>query len=599
MEIPWPIALDDHPFNSFKNGSRPAHTLTPADHETVTLSPEEVARLCFQNPLYYRDLILKHVVIPPLNRYEGGDHFYIWLNKNCPVGCTFCFYKSPKAGENTQITPEGIERLIQMSHDTKIDNFYISGGGDPMTSKASVNRLVRGLNVKSLDVYSSAFWAASPESAERIIMELYESAKANPNKPVFTYRLSLDRHHFERLSKGKGFSYAHNALDQFRRINDPNFKFLIRTVVGDDTVQNFLRGLNPVSCVDHGNDDEKHTIVTLPDGYSFKIKYLLEYESDTQFDFGTDEGKDVAYKNFATFHEFTTRWRHGNNALSYHPDGKSKGFYFVMHYDGTINILNASAPDIESSIYKDDHQAILNRNFNDILTLGIIEKGTLHVADIVSEVNPLAMIRANGIGIRDFYTRVLLEEDHTRLYASVRYVQEFIQEGRITRDQMASWPPELLALASLSPEQLKECYHLSGFSIIQQYLRWPDVTAKSLVNLYNLIALGQYFPLTTGNVMHAVMHSGIKEEIKKAFFHKILYGDDEIGPYISMTDEALNAEEDRLEALADETIAKGTDVSAIADAYSSTVLAGFDRLFDSPQSTRDRLISCLMEDWTD
>jgi hypothetical protein len=97
-ETPWPIEIHNHPFGSRKkkNGNVPSEMETT---DTTTsyegLEPEEVAAKCFENPRLYRDMVLEKVSVEPVENFEGGSTFYMWLNKVCPVGCEFCFFNSP------------------------------------------------------------------------------------------------------------------------------------------------------------------------------------------------------------------------------------------------------------------------------------------------------------------------------------------------------------------------------------------------------------------------------------------------------------------------------------------------------------------------
>jgi len=115
---PWPIELGEHPFGAKPGQKKDGKGEEPRAHDQKELegkSEMEIAKECFNNPEKYRDLILEHVSVKPKESFEGGSVFYMWLNKVCPVGCEFCFFKSPAKGEKTpeeEITDEGIERII-------------------------------------------------------------------------------------------------------------------------------------------------------------------------------------------------------------------------------------------------------------------------------------------------------------------------------------------------------------------------------------------------------------------------------------------------------------------------------------------------------
>lgn len=524
---PWPIELHNHPFGSIKKGGVDPIEITNGpvaeDSETSDLQdPLEIARDCFEHPRLYRDKILERVAVTPAETYNGGNVFYMWMNKTCPVGCEFCFFRSPERSKDkskTEITDEGIARLIQFTEDGKIDKFVVSGGGEPTVCKNKVNILASKVNAETFTVVTSAYWSRKKEKTDEVLSNLYKAAKENPHNATAIVRLSLDEHHLERIARGKGFGYIQNLIDWFAENapNDPHFKLLIHTMEGDKTVEELLTTLPIESRVDQTKHLNRKTQVTLRNGLTFNVEYSQIFDSNPEVDL-RDEKKLA--KNTQTFHDFIDQRRNGNMSLSFHGNDQPKGVYFLTLYDGTTIIWGATSPDVETTIYKDDYATTMKKNLNDVITLGALEKGPYHMQDLVTEVDPKAVERAVGVGLRDFYTRLLLEEDKTRLYVSLRLIQEYIADGRIHSEQIKSWPARLQTLITLDPVKLKEICIDARYNIVQQYLDDPKVSAETLLALYKLVRLGHY--AITPEAMHRqVMESNVNVAIKDSFKDKI------------------------------------------------------------------------------
>jgi len=517
---PWPIELHDHPFGTrkeIKKGAVEQQKESYIEDEAEPRSPEEIAQQCFDNPEKYREDILKKVSAERQEDFNGDSVYYIWLNKTCPVGCEFCFFRSPTKAEQrseTEITDEGIDNLVNITEDGKIDKFVISGGGEPMMSREKVYELSRRLKVKDVVVVTSAYWSKTPEKTDDILKNMKKATVDNAHGPTMTVRLSLDKCHFERLCRAKDFGYVKNLTDWFaaNAKDDPKFKLLIHTMEGDDTVEKFLSTVPIKSREEKGKPLNRKTQVTLENGLVFNIEYSQIFDSNPDVDL-TDESQQM--NNAETFKDFLDKRRNGNMSVSFHGDAP-KGAYFLTFYDGNTIIWGATSPDSETSIYKDNYKQIMEKNLNDVITLAALEKGPLHMQEIVKEVNPKAVTRAVGVGLRDFYPRLLLEEDTTRLYVSVRLMQEYIAEGKIDAEQIKSWPKELQTLVKIDADQLKKACLDSKFNIVTQYLQDTNVSAPILESLYNRVCLGHY-SITPEQMFDQVMSSKLPSNMKDEF----------------------------------------------------------------------------------
>lgn len=519
---PWPIELEQHP--SFKKDREKIESKFSENEELTPEQKHEIAVECFKQPALFREMILENVRIPAKVKFDGGSVLYMWLNKTCPVGCEFCFYKSPKKENKpsaNELTEEGVDNVINFTNDAKLDKLVLSGGGEPMLDIEKVNKLAKQIKTESFVIATSGFWAKTELNTDKYLSQLLESSRENLHQHTTFIRLSLDSGHLEKLSRGKGFEYVKNIINWFSKNvpNDLKFKLLIHTMDEETTVENLLNELSVTERIDRNDNARRSTQIQLRDGLNFGIEYSKVFDSNPLIDL-KDENKETYHDEiFREFTDYLTYRRGGNMSLQFH--GKNpKGLYFLLTYDGTTTIWGATPPDNETSIYKDDYQETVKKNLNDILTLGSLEKGPLYMQDIVSEINSNAVSRAVCIGLRDFYSRLLWEEDTTRLYVSIRVIQEYINEGRVEKETIDKWPKQLQALVSLDKETLKSICLESSYTIVDQYLTDPQLSAEKLATLYKLVDLGHYV-ITPEKMIEIVSNSKIDSKIKQDFLKNI------------------------------------------------------------------------------
>lgn len=537
--VPWPIENRENPIASPRHISHEiaqrvdtmtasfrtqSHLCSVTSNAEGELTDTEFARECFLNPQELRDMVLQNVRVEAREQFEGKSVFYMWMEKACPVGCDFCFFKSPALTEKspaTAITPEGIERQIQFLNDGNIQQLFISGGGEPMLKKREVNRLIQGASVGEVIIITSSHWSQTEDGTTKTLADLRKSSDENPRKPVVTVRLSLDRFHYEKLSKGNGFRYAKNLINEFAQKykDDQQLKLKIHTMNGDDTIDQLLAELPVAQREDSGGYLKQKTKITLDDGFEFMIEFSQEFQTDAEIDM--QDNSQAVEHNVDSFQEFIDVRRNGNMSLSFNGD-QPKGVYWLMLYDGTMLIWGATAPDIETSLYHDDYETTMKKNRADVLTLAVLEKGTFYREGLVGEVDSTAVRRARGMGLRDFHARASLELPTTRLYASVRAIQDFIEEGRITPEIIETWPSDLKRLVQIPKGQLADAYRDAGQTIVDQYLKVPHVTLQNLIALYKRVKLGHYAPLTIQDMIEKVGASDLNEALKKDFLQNIL-----------------------------------------------------------------------------
>ena len=84
-----------------------------------------------------------------------------------------------------------------------------------------------------------------------------------------------------------------------------------------------------------------------------------------------------------------------------------------------------------------------------------MDKGYTYRVSVVGEVNLSAVLRSEAINIRDFAGAALLEEEKTVLYYAIRVIQDYLEAGILSMENLQGLSPELLAAIEMDNESLK------------------------------------------------------------------------------------------------------------------------------------------------
>ncbi|MEI6079663.1 MAG: 4Fe-4S cluster-binding domain-containing protein [bacterium] len=454
----------------------------------------------FDNPQYYRDLFLKNMKLIPTTSYTGKSKAGVFLTKFCPVGCAHCFFQSPKTNDNDPndaFTDEGIVKLIKFLNDANMGYLMITGGGEPFLKYKAVLKMLDEVNSDKIIVVTSGFWATNRNVALKKIQEISDIAAKHPEKKI-VIRLSVDEQHQESM----GFDPILNIISVFSNelMGKTSVTLQLHSLDGDPTVCSIVEKLD-VAKDEWGTGTQlnasnsngiikfcsKDRDIVLNNGLRIVVGYAKRFYSDWEVDLNDEE---VVSRNVAVAEKDLYESENGFPSIAVNKDG-SKGFNYSIFYDGLTTLWSAGSPDRKYNIYDHDYKTMISNSLADVITLSMVEKGYAYRDGIIGEVNPKAVIRAKAINLRDYVGSIINEEAKTRLYYTVRAAQDYIQENRITADQVALWPVELRDMVGLSKQELMGQYNTSSYDIAQQY-KDENRKPEDLEKLPKLIQLGHY-----------------------------------------------------------------------------------------------------------
>lgn len=504
---------------------------------------ENILSQAFAYPALFRRVIKNNIKLPVSKKYKDKASLYVSLTDRCPVGCDGCFFASQmlKKNPDNTFTKERLKKLFAFTKKANIRTLTISGGGEPFLEMDAILEIIKKASCDELIIITSGFWAKNKTKAKKDIDLIYRTLEetnkiraANGKEALkIGMRLSVDDFHSKKVS----FKSYENILnifveDYFDLNNKKEFYFFIRSVIGDETVDKFLSGMDTIE------DVKKNTVSIDKSLYYFKAKEtgkVFEFKVRHVHKFNPDLNIDLYNVQKATINNklFNDRYSKDRGYKAVSPDGKvlfgatetfdKNSLNWLMVANGVTELWASVSPDNIGNIDKEDHDALKERYFSDVITVALLEKGVDYIDSLVREVNPTALERAKAINIVDFYMRILLEEEKTQLYVSLRIIQDYLKNNKKEGlEILKKMPFSIRYLAGLQKEKLIDLYNESKHTVLMQYLTKGNITASSLYSLYDLVYKGHYMDLSPQSMVNFVKKTPwVPNSVKNNFFKAV------------------------------------------------------------------------------
>jgi len=455
----------------------------------------------FANPQYYRDLILQEMKLNQTNRnFLGKSFICVSLTKFCPVGCKFCFFSSPAIQKDKTIVDTfdsgGIAKFIQFANEANLGYLLVSGGGEPFIEREHLLKVVEEVQSDKIVLVTSGNWAKSKAGCNNFTQKIYEAFKRRKTPTELVIRLSVDLEH---QAVGLNPAYFLISLFEENYLHEPAFKLQFHTLFDDPCIDEILKKLesrivsiSEARCQSDANTIVKvnpaEKIIEFDSGLKLKIGYAKIFYSNVKVDL-TKPG--IIERNLSVFMRDLNESEQNNPSKVVNTDG-TDGLDFWVNYNGNVTTWGNQSPDNLFNLYEDSYQDVVNGTFGDPISLYYLEKGDRYRDAIIKEVNPIAVIRAKATNVRDYTASIMLQEEKTRLYLSIRVLQEFIREKRFGEMEIRQWPEEIQVLVRKNKEDLIELYQNTDYSIVDQYMNQPFFDEDEWLDLFEVIKLGHY-----------------------------------------------------------------------------------------------------------
>ena len=164
----------------------------------------------------------------------------------------------------------------------------------------------------------------------------------------------------------------------------------------------------------------------------------------------------------------------------------------MISYNGNIATWGNEQLYGLNNIYTESYKDIISNIYTNIISYSLLDKGYFYRTQIISEVNPLAVLRSKAIHIRDYAGASILEENHTVLYYAIRVIQDYLEENILTLEEIDGLSKELLNMIKSRKYIVKKWYKNASYSIIMQYMEKTIFDENEWRDLFNLIYFGHY-----------------------------------------------------------------------------------------------------------
>jgi len=359
-------------------------------------------------------------------------------------------------------------------------------------------RVVSEVNSERIVFVTSANWAKTGKGTANYVSEIAQAISQRKTKASITIRVSLDEGHTSSL----GLTPAINLIKFFYSNQLPaSLDLQLHSIIEDKTIDKLLDNLQDEFQVrrmpvpgNHISDGEsvkkivpKKEIIFLND-FPLPVGYAKTFYSDLKVDLSME---DLVDRNVAVYQKDLYESEDGNSAVVKNKIGED-GLDFWVNHNGNVCTWGNQQLDNLFNLYEDSAEDVILGTLKDPASLSFIEKGAAYRDGIIAEVNPTTVLRSKSVNIRDYTGALLFDEERTRLYYTIRVLQDYISENRISQDILECIDKDLWAFLNLPKEELALAYHAdSAYTIVSQVID-KQLSSNEVWDYLEWVCLGHY-----------------------------------------------------------------------------------------------------------
>lgn len=452
----------------------------------------------FDDPEKYIKEIVEKVRIPENKRkiFSGKTMAFLFLTKFCDVECAHCFFKSRKNVDNKhskeyELTEEGLNKVIDFLNASNNGYLSVLGGGEPFNRFDYILELISRVKTDRLVLVTSANWAVDYDEAVQKIKEMKEVLQKREDSLKLVLRISIDKWHALKI----GNKSLINVLKIMEQETLPNFTLEIHTLVGDNTLDEALKGkikYSKENYAKYASDNQNimklgyaRYVLKLENGFKVNVGIARKFNSNLKVDLNHINNLSEIVRFFDNDIKINC---FGNPSIVQNFN-KVEGLDFLISYNGNITTWGNDQPYDLNNLYIHDYNEVISRTMDNIISYSFIDKGFKYRENIFNEVNPKAVIKSKAINIRDYSGNLLFEEASSVLYYAIRVIKDYLNENVLDNNSIKTLSLKLQEAISLQKENLKNLYKLSDYTIIDQYEKDESKTLVDWEDLLELVRL--------------------------------------------------------------------------------------------------------------
>lgn len=458
----------------------------------------------FDKPNKYINEIVTKVRIKEdkLKNFNGKTMAFVFFTKFCDVQCSHCFFRSDNEGfdlpkEQYEFSREGFEKFITFINSSNNGYLSILGGGEPFKKFEYIKETIKRAKTDRIVIVTSGMWGADEKNCKNMIGEMYEALcqRKTPTKVVL--RISMDKWHISKI----GIDCIFNIIDVFKNFfsDKENFELQLHTLTGDNSIDKVIEhysGCTKTEGQKYVSDNEEIFKIGLyryelhfQDGYKISVGIAQIFHSNLKVNL---KNPNINLEQLITLFDNDMKYNSYSNPSLVRNKNNEWGLDYLISYNGNIATWGNEQLYGLNNLYTDSYQTIISNIYENVISYSLLDKGYFYRTKIISEVNPLAVLRSKAIHIRDYAGASILEENHTVLYYAIRVIQDYLKENIITLEELETLPKELLDAIKTKKMILKKMYENRSYSIIKQYMEKGTFNENEWKDLFNLIYFGHY-----------------------------------------------------------------------------------------------------------
>ncbi len=456
----------------------------------------------FENPQFYRERILeqKTLINTHDSLYAGKSLICVFFTSYCGVGCPFCFFSSPSptksGGIEDKFSPEGVDKFIEFANNANVGYLQISGGGEPFLEREAILKSIEKIKADRIILVTSGIWAYNENKALSYLQDLENALNKRETPTRLSIRLSVSNDHSIKLKHHPLINLLNIFETKYK--DNKNFTLQLKTFDGDTALEQYLREFKPRFSIDYvgvNKSDDNNVVKIMPKQFkmNFDTGYSVIVGCSRVFDSNLRPNlhdRSSIARTIDVYNKDTIQSQSNFPSIAFNSNGK-RGLDWIIEYNGNVCAWQNRVQDNLLNIYEDDYQTVYKKTLADPLTLSFIEKGAAYRENIINEVAPHSVTLMKSVSVRDYAGTLLFEEEKTRLYYTIRVLQDYMKENRVNKSALSRLPLELQKALNLSVNELKRNYKKSGYSILHQELK-KDHDATTFRDFLELVKLGHY-----------------------------------------------------------------------------------------------------------
>ena len=458
----------------------------------------------FDEPNKYIQEIVTKVRIreDKLKKFKGKTMAFVFFTKFCDVQCSHCFFRSDNEGydlprEQYEFSKEGFEKFITFINRSNNGYLSILGGGEPFKKFEYIKETIKRAKTDRIVIVTSGMWGADENTCRNMIGEMYEALcqRKTPTKVVL--RISMDKWHIAKI----GIDCIFHIMDVFKNFfaDKENFELQLHTLTGDNSIEKVMKhypGCTRTDKQKYVSDNEEILKIGLyryalqfSDGYKINVGIAQIFHSNLKVNL---KNPNIDLEQLITLFDNDMKYNSFSNPSLVKNKNDEWGLDFLISYNGNIATWGNEQLYGLNNLYTDSYEKIISNIYTNIISYSLLDKGYFYRTQIISEVNPLAVLRSKAIHIRDYAGASILEENHTVLYYAIRVIQDYLKENVLTLEELSGLSKELLDMIKSRKYIVKKWYENTSYSIIKQYMEKSTFDENEWRDLFNLIYFGHY-----------------------------------------------------------------------------------------------------------